>query len=114
LAPALLAETRPAELDVVEAELAKTEHAIDRYLAAFERGTIDDHVVAERLRELRDKSKQLPNHRDDRTAAVLLHHDQPCSAISVSQNVGAPRSGLESFDGDPRGGSPLGPAGLLG
>lgn len=36
-----------------------------RYLATFERGTIDDHLIAERLTELRDKSKQLHNRRDD-------------------------------------------------
>jgi site-specific DNA recombinase len=65
---------RHAELAAVEAELTKTRQAIDRYLAAFQRGTMDEELVADRLSELRAKTKQLRVRRDELT---LAFDDEP-------------------------------------
>jgi DNA-binding CsgD family transcriptional regulator len=46
----------------------KTTH--DRYLTAFERGTMDETLVADRLIQLRDKTKQLTISRDQLTLAI--------------------------------------------
>ncbi|SQD96886.1 MULTISPECIES: zinc ribbon domain-containing protein [Parafrankia] len=48
-----------AELTTIETELTQTDQAIDRYLGAFERGTLDDETLATRLEALRTKQKQL-------------------------------------------------------
>lgn len=61
---------RHAELATVENEMTKTGVAIDRYLTAFERGTMDEELVADRLTELRAKSKQLRVRRDELTLAL--------------------------------------------
>ncbi|GGU47098.1 recombinase family protein [Lentzea flava] len=65
---------RHAELTAVDNELTKTGTAIDRYLTAFERGTINQELVAGRLTELRAKSKQLRVRRDELT---LTLDDEP-------------------------------------
>lgn len=65
---------RHAELAVVDSEIAKTGQSIDRYLAAFERGTIDEELVADRLTGLRVKTKQLRIRRDELGLAL---DDQP-------------------------------------
>lgn len=54
--------TRPhadghAELAAIDNDLTKTGQVIDRYLTTFERGTMDDELVADRLTELRAKTK---------------------------------------------------------
>lgn len=59
-----------AELDAVNAELAKTNAALDRYLTAFEHGTLDEDDLAERLAPLRGKSKQLRHRRDELADAL--------------------------------------------
>ena len=61
---------RHAELATVDNELTKTGQAIDRYLTAFERGTMDEELVADRLTELRTKTKQLRIRRDELTLAL--------------------------------------------
>ncbi|GAA5115350.1 recombinase family protein [Haloechinothrix salitolerans] len=61
---------RHAELATVESEMTKTGVAIARYLTAFERGTMDEELVADRLTELRAKSKQLRVRRDELTLAL--------------------------------------------
>ncbi|MGH3570008.1 MAG: recombinase zinc beta ribbon domain-containing protein [Pseudonocardia sp.] len=61
---------RHAELAAVDNELAKTGQAIDRYLSAFERGTMDEELVADRLAELPTKTKQLRIRRHDLTLAL--------------------------------------------
>jgi site-specific DNA recombinase len=54
-----------SELTVVEAELTKTNQAIDRYLTAFENGTLDEDMLAGRLSTLNAKAKQLRTRRDE-------------------------------------------------
>ncbi|WP_246128162.1 recombinase family protein [Amycolatopsis rhizosphaerae] len=61
---------RHAELATVDNEITKTSQAIDRYLAAFERGTMDEDLVANRLAELRTKTKQLHIRHDELTLAL--------------------------------------------
>lgn len=65
---------RHAELATVDTEITKTGQAIDRYLTAFERGTMDEELVADRLTELRVKTKQLRARRD---ALLLALDDEP-------------------------------------
>jgi site-specific DNA recombinase len=58
-------DTRRAELTAVEREHAKTGAAIDRYLAAFENGTLDPENLAGRLAQLKARARQLAARRDD-------------------------------------------------
>lgn len=54
---------RAAELDAVERELRKARTTIDRYLRAFEAGSIPEDVCGERLRELREQVAGLEDQR---------------------------------------------------
>lgn len=67
---------RHAELAAVDSEIAKTGQSIDRYLAAFERGTMDEELVVDRLTGLRVKTKQLRIRRDELGLAL---DDQPAA-----------------------------------
>ncbi|GDY33378.1 hypothetical protein GTS_50110 [Gandjariella thermophila] len=62
--------TQQAELASVEAKIAETNGKIDRYLTAFEKGTLDDELVGQRLAELRATSKQLAARRDELATAL--------------------------------------------
>jgi site-specific DNA recombinase len=53
------------ELAATDRELAKTSAAIDRYLAAFENGTLDPEDLADRLARLKGTSRQLAARRDE-------------------------------------------------
>ncbi|WP_433576247.1 zinc ribbon domain-containing protein [Nocardia brasiliensis] len=66
---------RRAELSAISAELTKTNHAIERYLAAFE-SALGDELLAERLSSLRTKSNQLQTRRDELTYEM---EEEPCS-----------------------------------
>jgi site-specific DNA recombinase len=59
---------RRAELATVHAQITNTDQAIDRYLTAFENGTMDEDLVADRLTGLRARLKELRARRDDLTA----------------------------------------------
>ena len=61
---------RHTELATIDAELIKTGQATDRYLTAFERGTIDETLVADRLIQLRDKTTQLRLRHTELTLAL--------------------------------------------
>lgn len=52
-----------AELATVDAEIAKNNVAVDRYLTAFENGSIDEAAVAHRIRDLRDRTTDLTRRR---------------------------------------------------
>ena len=60
-------DNQRAELAIVDTELTKTNQAIDRYLNAFENGTLDEDDLATRLAGLKIKSKQLRTRRDQLT-----------------------------------------------
>ncbi|MFE3254590.1 recombinase zinc beta ribbon domain-containing protein [Nocardia sp. NPDC059091] len=66
-----------AELATISAELAKAQQAIDRYLNAFENGTLDPELLAGRLGELRTKTTQLATRRDQLTAALASEPTAP-------------------------------------
>jgi site-specific DNA recombinase len=57
-----------AELAAAEHDLAMTSAAIDRYLAAFENGTLDPEDLAPRLAQLNARSAQLRARRDELAA----------------------------------------------
>ncbi len=71
---------RHAELTTIDTELIKTGQAIDRYLTAFERGTMDETLVADRLIQLRDKTKQLRTRHDELTLTIDDHPTAPSPA----------------------------------
>jgi site-specific DNA recombinase len=56
---------RRGELAAAEHELARTGAAIDRYLAAFENGTLDPEDLASRLAALNARTRQLTARRDE-------------------------------------------------
>jgi len=53
------------ELASVELELVKTQDAIDRYLTAFENGTMPEATCAPRIATLAEKAEQLTERRDE-------------------------------------------------
>ncbi len=61
---------RHAELATITAELTKTRNATERYLRAFENGTLDEDLVAERLTALKATTRQLTTRHDDLTADI--------------------------------------------
>ncbi len=69
-------DNQRAELATIEAELTKTNQAIDRYLGAFENGTLDEEDLASRLATLKTKTKQLRTRRDE-LADQLTDAPQP-------------------------------------
>jgi hypothetical protein len=68
---------RRAELAATERELAKAGAAIDRYLAAFENGTLDPEDLAERLAQLKARSRQLAARRDELASQLALAPTAP-------------------------------------
>jgi site-specific DNA recombinase len=59
-----------AELAAAEHEMARTGAAIDRYLTAFENGTLDPEDLAGRLAQLKARSQQLRARRDELAGQV--------------------------------------------
>ncbi len=57
------ARQRRDELTATEAELAKTEASVDRYMHAFESGTVTEDMFGERVRELGRKAQALRRRR---------------------------------------------------
>lgn len=53
------ARMRADQVAAADAELAKTEAALARYMAAFERGSISDEAFAGRVRDLQAKATTL-------------------------------------------------------
>jgi site-specific DNA recombinase len=71
---------RHAELAAAERELAKTSAAIDRYLTAFENGSLDPEDLAPRLAQLRTRSAQLRACRDELAAQTAATPTAPPAA----------------------------------
>jgi site-specific DNA recombinase len=67
------------ELIVVNAELRRTEEAIQRYLLAFEAGTLADTDLAPRVRALTAKIAELQHRQGELTAAIDQITSQPPS-----------------------------------
>ena len=69
------------EIDAVTAELKKTEAAIERYILAFEAGTVSDEMFGPRVRDLGDRARTLKSRRDELTeAAQVATMDPPAQA----------------------------------
>ena len=73
-------DTQQAELASVEAKIAETNGKIDRYLTAFENGTLDPELVGPRLAELRATNKQLHARRDELAATLDAEPTVPDTA----------------------------------
>jgi site-specific DNA recombinase len=58
-------EGRRAELAATEHELARTGATLDRYLTAFENGTLDPEDLADRLTRLKGRARQLAARTDE-------------------------------------------------
>ncbi len=71
---ALAAESRQrqAELRTITSDLGKTEAAVERYMAAFEAGTLPDDVFGQRVRDLDAKAKTLTAHKAELTHTESL------------------------------------------
>ena len=69
-----------AELTAADHDLAKTGAAIDRYLAAFENGTLDPEDLAPRLAQLKARSEQLRARRDELASQVAASPAAPPAA----------------------------------
>lgn len=80
---------RNAELTTIENEITKTGQAIDRYLTAFERGTMDEDLLTHRLTELRTKTKQLRARRDELTPALddAPTTPEPATLVAVADHI---------------------------
>ncbi len=69
------------EIDATTAELKKTEAAIERYILAFEAGTISDEMFGPRVRDLGDRARTLKARRDElEDAAYVAAMDPPAQA----------------------------------
>jgi site-specific DNA recombinase len=69
------ADDKRAELAGAEHELGRTSAATDRYLAAFENGTLDPEDLAPRLAHLKARTAQLHARHDELTAQIAEHID---------------------------------------
>jgi len=78
------AQQHTAELNTVTGQITTTEAAIDRYLTAFENGTLDERTCGSRIRDLTTKLDQLRVRRDD--LAELVHAEPiPPSLSAIEQ-----------------------------
>ena len=69
------------EIDGTTAELKKTEVAIERYMLAFEAGSISDDMFSPRVRDLGDRARSLKARRDElEEAAYIAAMDPPAQA----------------------------------
>jgi site-specific DNA recombinase len=74
---AAVQDARHAELATAEHELARTSAAVDRYLAAFENGTLDPEDLASRLAQLKGRSAQLRARRDELVGQIAAAPSAP-------------------------------------
>ena len=81
--------SRRAEITAAEHELARTGAAIDRYLAAFEQGTLDPEDLAGRLARLKARSQQLRARHDELATQITAAPAAPPAATlrQVAQHI---------------------------
>ena len=72
--------TQHDELTTTRAKITETNAKIDRYLDAFENGTIDPEAVGQRITALRDTVRQLTGRRDELISAIDNAPTQPTPA----------------------------------
>ena len=65
------------ERHLIEVELRKTEVTIDRYLAAFEDGSMSSAQCGPRIEQLSDRLRELRSRRDEVEGIDSQHQDEP-------------------------------------
>jgi site-specific DNA recombinase len=85
--------THTAELGAVETEIAKTEAAIDRYLTAFENGSMPETTCAPRVDALSRKTAELRSRRDE---LALLIDEAPTAVRPTREHLDALRDHIRS------------------
>ncbi|MGY2029442.1 recombinase family protein [Nocardia gipuzkoensis] len=63
-------DAHQAELAAIKTKITDIDAKTDRYLTAFENGTIDEQLIGDRLNQLRTNSQQLSHRRDELTATL--------------------------------------------
>ncbi len=83
------ADDKRAELAAAEHELGRTSAATDRYLAAFENGTLDPEDLAPRLAQLKARSAQLRARRDELAAQIAAAPTAPPAAtlLQIAEHI---------------------------
>jgi site-specific DNA recombinase len=83
-------DTRRRELAATEHQLAMTGAAIDRYLTAFENGTLNPDDLAGRLAQLKARTRQLATSRDELTAQLASAPvvPPPATLSQVADHIG--------------------------
>ncbi|MGW2663000.1 recombinase zinc beta ribbon domain-containing protein [Nocardia tengchongensis] len=82
-------DTHEAELAAVRAKITDANAKIDRYLTAFENGTMDPTMVGPRLTELRDTCHQLTARRDEliTTIAAVPEIPAPATLTEIADHI---------------------------
>jgi site-specific DNA recombinase len=80
------------ELHTITGNIATTEKAIDRYLSAFENGTLDERACGHRIRDLTIKLDQLRNRRDELNQLTGSHQPHPAHKPSNACATTSPTS----------------------
>jgi site-specific DNA recombinase len=83
------ADGRRAELAAAEHELARTSAAADRYLAAFENGSLDPEDLAPRLAHLKARTAQLHARHDELAAQIAAALTAPPAAtlLKIAEHI---------------------------
>jgi len=76
---------REKELRAVSAAIAKTNAAVDRYLAAFEAGDLPQDACGKRVRQLEVRLADLRNRQQDLTEQLAAEHTTAPSAAQLKQ-----------------------------
>ena len=83
------ADCKRAELAAAERELAKTSAATDRYLAAFENGTLDPEDLAPRLSHLKARTAQLHARHNELATQIAAAPTAPPAAtlLQIAEHI---------------------------
>jgi site-specific DNA recombinase len=85
---------RRRELKALERELARLDEARERYLGAFERGTLPEEQCGSRLRSLAEQQVQLEERRSELQAAIAEGEPAQLDANAVSELQALVAAGL--------------------
>ena len=97
-----LREQRAAELATLDAEIAKAERAVDRYLTAFEDGALPQDQCGERLRTLGAKIAQLRDRRAELSDLLDTPAAEPPSPEELHARAATIRDAIATGDDEER------------